>query len=419
MSSNVPGTPSVDDSGISRSRSHTSSDTQTPLRLFFSVGDISADLHAANLIREVRKMHPDVIIEGMGGLKMAEAGCDIHYDLTNMNTSWFRRLFAEMGQFMQLLRLAVYHIEQHRPDAVVLVDYSGYNLILAGRLRSLHIPVVYYICPQLWASRPGRMKKMRKRITKVLCILPFEVSLYEDAGVPVEFVGHPLFDHLDSVEIDEKFCRGLRGEAGDLIIGLCPGSRSQEIRNLLPVMCRAAEVIRQKHPDALFVIPCAADRHRPEIDDILADFDFGAKVYNGRTFEIMKEADFCMVASGTATLELAHFNTPMLVVYRVSWFSWWLAKLMMKSEFIAMVNVLSGREVVPERLLWRDDHEELAREALRIIDDPERHAEVEKALAELRATLDHPGASRKAAESIIECAMELRGVVPDYGSQWK
>jgi lipid-A-disaccharide synthase len=390
---------------------------EKPLRLFFSVGDISADLHAANLIREIRKLRGDTLIEGMGGPLMAEAGCKIHHVLTSMNVMWFSRVFVQLHRFWRMLRETLKHFETARPE-VVVVDYPGFNLTLARCLRKRRIPVIYYISPQIWAWMPGRIRKIRKRITKVLCIFPFEEEIYRRAGVPVEYVGHPMFDHLDQVGVDGEFCRTLREEAGPALIGLLPGSRVQEIQRLLPVMARAAGLIARDVPKALFAVSCIEERHAELARDILKGFDVPVRVFTRRTLEVMKEADVCMVASGTATLELTHFNTPMVVMYRVNPLNYLIARLFMCTRYIGMVNILSGREVVPDRLLWRDDPKGLAREVLDLLTNAKRRKEVGEALQELRTKLDHPGASRQAARSILKVAEELRGRVVDGGSQW-
>ena len=389
-----------------------------PPRLFFSVGDVSADLHTANLIREIRKLRPDTVIEGFGGPRMREAGCDIRHPLTTMNVMGVRNVFAHLHTVWATQRAALRHFEKHRPDTVVTVDFPGYNLTLARWLRPRRIPVVCYISPQIWAWLPGRIRKIRKRITKVLCIFPFEERIYRNAGVPVEYVGHPLFDHLDGLKIDEDFCRRLRGEAGGVLIGLLPGSRTQEIRHLLPVMAKSARVIARELPQVRFVLPFRGEEHHRMIRAILRRFDVPVSLCRDRTFEVMKEADFCMVTSGTATLELAHFNTPMMVMYRLDWPTYVFVRPFMHTEFIGMVNILSGREIVPDRLLWHDDAERLAREALDIVGNPDRKREITDALRKLRVELDHPGASRQAAESILKTACDLRGYVPDGGSQW-
>ncbi|HUW56635.1 MAG TPA: lipid-A-disaccharide synthase [Planctomycetota bacterium] len=401
---------------MNRPRAKTS--PEGPLRLFFSVGDVSADLHAANLIREIRKLRPDTVIEGFGGPQMRDAGCDVHYPLTTMNVMGVRNVVLHLPKVWSTQRSALKHFEKHRPDAVVAVDFPGYNLALARWLRPRRIPVICYICPQIWAWMPGRIHKIRKRITKALCIFPFEEKIYRDAGVPVEYVGHPLFDHLDGLRIDEDFCRRLRREAGEVLIGLLPGSRTQEIRNLLPVMAKSARIIARELPKVLFALPFSGEGHHRIIRRILRKYDMPVRLLRDRTFEVMKESDFCMVTSGTATLELTHFNTPMMVMYRVDWPSYLVIHPFMRTEYIAMVNILIGREVVPDRLLWRDDAERLARDALDIIRNPDRKREVTDALRKLRVELDHPGASRQAAESILKTACELRGYVPDGGSQW-
>ena len=391
--------------------------TGRPLRLFLSVGDISADLHAANLIREIRRLRRDAILEGLGGPQMADAGCDIRYPLTSMNVMGFKNVFQHLHTVWKTQRDTLRHFDAHPPDAVVILDFPGYNLLLARWLRKRHIPVVYYISPQIWAWHASRIHAIRNRITKVLCIFPFEETIYRDAGIPVEYVGHPLFDHLEQFALDEKFCRELRAESTGRLIGLLPGSRIQEIKALAPAMAKAAALIARELPDALFVTSCADARHERILRRILRKHHVAVRVFRSRTFEVMKEADFCLVASGTATLELAHFGTPMMIMYRVSLPAYLIAQRLMKTEFIGMVNILSGREVVPDRLLWRDQPKRIAADALDILGNPERYAEIETSLRTLREQLDHPGASRQAALSIIRTAEELRGRIPENSHQ--
>ncbi|HUV39782.1 MAG TPA: lipid-A-disaccharide synthase, partial [Planctomycetota bacterium] len=299
-----------------------STDVGRPLRLFFSAGDVSGDLHAANVIREIRRLRPDAVLEGLGGDRMQAAGCTIRHPLTGMNVMWLKNVLRHMGTIFRTQRDTLDHFTRHRPDAVVLVDFPGYNLRLARRLWKHRIPVIYYISPQIWAWHASRIHRIRRHVTKVLCILPFEEKIYRDAGVPVEFVGHPLFDHLDEVTLDEGFCRQLRAEAPGRLIGLLPGSRDQEIRALLPVMAMAAARVLHALPDTLFAVSCLDERRETIVREVLAKHPrLPVRVFRGRTFEVMKEADFCMVASGTATLELAHYNTPMTILYRVNPFA--------------------------------------------------------------------------------------------------
>lgn len=388
-----------------RERHSPDSSRRAGTRLFFSVGDVSADLHAANLIRAVRARRPDAIIEGLGGPRMAEAGCRLLDDLTTLNVMWFTNAAKVLLRGRRIQLDALRHIEAHRPDAVVMLDYPGFNLVFAKRLRKLGVPVIYYISPQVWAWLPGRIRKIRRRVGKMLCILPFEEELYRKAGVPVEYVGHPLFDHLATVVLDEPLRRSLRAAGGPLV-GLLPGSRRQEIRDLLPAMAKACAIVRGEFPKAAFVVACPNEEIARLAAEVLERHELPARVVAGRTFEVMAESDLCLVKAGTGTLEAAHFGAAMVILYRVNAAGMMLSLLLRRSKYIGMPNILLGREAAPERLMWRDDPEGTAAIALDILRRPERRAEIRSALAELRRKIDRPGATERAADAVLRFADE-------------
>ena len=388
--------------GIPRSR---------PSRLFFCVGDVSADLHAARLIRVLREKRPGIVVEGLGGPRMAEAGCRLLDDMTTMNVMWFSNALAVLRRAQRLQREALTHIRANRPDAVVMLDFPGFNLSLARRLKKTGVPVIYYISPQFWAWLPGRIRKIRARVGKMLCIFPFEEKLYRDAGVPVEYVGHPLFDHLAEVTLDDAFRRSLRS-GSDPVVGILPGSRRQEIPDLLPTMAKACAIVRRELPRAAFVVACPNEEMERLATEILARHDLDARVVRGRTFEVMAEADLCLVKAGTATMEAKHFGTPMVILYRVNLGGWVLDRLLRRTRFIGMPNKLLEREAVPERLMRRDEPETVAALALDILKRPERAAEIRAALGELRQSIDWPGASERAADAVLRFADEFGGTTP-------
>ncbi len=379
-----------------------------PTRLFFSVGDVSADLHAARLVGVLRARRPDAVLEGLGGPRMAEAGCRLLNNLTALNVMWFTNAAKVIRRARRIQNEALRHIEANRPDAVVLLDYPGFNLFFARRLKKLGVPVIYYIAPQFWAWLPGRVRKIRRRVGKVLCIFPFEEDLYRRAGVPVEYVGHPLFDHMAEVTLDDDFRRSLRA-SGSPVIGLLPGSRRQEIRDLLPAMAHAGALIRREFPAAAFVVASADEEQETLASEVLRKHAFPAQVVRGRTFEVMAESDLCLVKAGTGTMETLHFGTPMVILYRVNAGGWLLDKLLRRTRFIGMPNILLGREAVPERLLCRERPEEVSALALDILKRPERRNEIRRSLEALRRQIDWPGASGRAADAILRFADENRG----------
>ncbi len=381
---------------------------RTGTRIFFSVGDVSADLHAANLIREIRARRPDAVVEGLGGPRMAEAGCSLLADLTAHNVMWFTSVAKVLFKLRRIQNDALAHIAANRPDAVVLVDYSGFNLFFARRLAKIGVPVIYYISPAVWAWRTGRIRKIRARVGKMLCIFPFEEEIYRKAGVPVEYVGNPLFDHLAEAQLDEEFRRSLREGSPDPLVGILPGSRRQEIRDLLPTMAAAAKIIRAELPKAAFVVAAPSEELAPLSREIVSRHDLAAQVVTGRTFEVMAESDLCLVKSGTGTMELVHFGTPMVIAYRVNAPGYVLSGMFRRTKHFGMPNILLGREAVPEKLFWRDDPKALAALALGVLKDPARRDAMRRTLAELRKTVDWPGASGRAAEAVLRFADEKR-----------
>ncbi|MBV8881485.1 MAG: lipid-A-disaccharide synthase, partial [Planctomycetaceae bacterium] len=293
----------------------------------------------------------------------------------------------------QIYRLLQSHMRTWLPDAVVLIDSPDFNLRFAGRVKDHGIPVIYYISPQIWAWRKGRINTIRKVVRKMLVILDFEEKIYRDAGVDVAFVGHPLLDAYKDIDRD-----AVRKEWGakKLLIGLLPGSRGKQFRLLFPVMKKTAELIRKELPDAKFVLGCA-----PNINPKLAS-DAGMEVVVNRTPDVMAASDLLLVASGTATLEAGIYGTPMIVTYRLNPATAYLfgPLVWLNTRLWALVNIVAGKEIVPEMYQWRAKPQLLAKEAVSMIRDG-RLPEIRKALGEVRRKLGQPGASRRAAEEIL------------------
>lgn len=377
-----------------------------PKRLFIVAGETSGDIHASNLIRKLRQAEPDLVIDGLGGPRMAEAGCNVLVNmLETMDIMWFKAVLANIKKITGIRDLALEHMRRNPPDAFVTVDYPGFNLYLARHVRKLpgHVPAVYYIAPQIWAWWVSRWKKIKARFDKVLCIFPFEQAFYRRFDVPVRYVGHPLFDHLEQIDMDASFRGSLQMSEGDRLVALLPGTRIQHIDSKLPVMLKAARMIHRHDPHVHFVIPCLDQSRKQHIKAMLARHhlaELPLQIVMNRTFELMKAADLAITASGSTTLELAHFGTPMVVVYRVSRFDKLMAWALKKTRYIAMVNILGGREVVPE-FLCHTDTDEVGKAALEILENPERAHEVKRGIAEVMSIIDHPGASQRAAEEIL------------------
>jgi len=372
------------------------------MRLFFVAGESSSDLHGANLIRALRKHDPSVRCEGLGGKQMQRAGMELRYDLAERAIMGFVEVVRSLGLIRRVYLDTVARLQTDRPDALVLIDYPGLNLRLARTAHALDIPIVYYISPQIWAWKKGRIHAIRKYVRKMLVILPFEQELYEKAGVPCEYVGHPLLDHIDNLHLSDEF-------TGDCTIGIMPGSRAQEIRRILPVMLDMARGIRKNHPQARFVTPCVDDERGEQIRAIAGAFPL--EIVTGRMYDVLHGARFCLVASGTATVETALFSVPMIVMYRAATVSYWLARLLVDKSLgaIAMVNILAGKHIVPEYIQHEATVSKMLPEALELIDDTPRRQRMIEDLRGVR-TLLKGGASDHAARAILAVARETAHV---------
>lgn len=366
------------------------------MRIFLCAGESSSDLHGANLIRALRKLEPEVECEGLGGRQMQQAGMLLRHDLAGRGIMGFVEVLRTINYVRKLFLETVGYLAQHPPDVLVVIDYPGFNIRLAKRAHALGIPVVYYISPQVWAWKKNRIHTIGQCVKKVLTILPFEKALYDEAGVPCTYVGHPLVDHIESLTLSEEF-------VDNLVIGIMPGSRAQEIRRILPEMLRLAEEIQRHHPEARFIAPCVDEERAEQIRAIKGAFPLEIAV--GRMYDVLHGARFCLVASGTATVETALFEVPMIVMYKAAWGSYWLARLLIDKSIkaIAMVNILAGRHIVPEFIQHQATADRMLPVALELIEDTPRRRETVEALRGIRAQL-HGGASEKAAREILEVA---------------
>ncbi len=375
--------------------------------VFVVAGDHSGELAAAELTRALRRLSPGVRVAGLGGPAMAEAGCQVLYPLVNLAFMWFRKVYGNLHRIYQIQRLALDYIDGEGADVVVVVDYPGFNFVFTRWLVRRRIPVAYYISPQIWAWFPWRIYKVRRRANKVLVILPFEEALYREADIPVTYVGHPLGDVFAALQLGPGLRErpALSGEGP--LVGLFPGSRDHEVERMLPVMLRAAKELAGRRPDCRFAVACRTGVHREIIAPLLQRFGVTAEVV-GEVFELMRDADFAYVTSGTATLQLAHFLTPMVVIYRINKLSWCIARPFIRSTFIALVNLVVGRKVVPEFLLTSDRPKMLATLADELLaEGPGRRAVLE-GLREVKDIIDPPGAAEHAAREVLALAETVR-----------
>ena len=384
------------------------------MRVMISCGEPSGDLYAAALATEIARQEPSAAISGFGGDRLRAAGADLTADFTGLSVTGLTEALRVLPRTYGIYRRLVARARAQRPDVFVAVDFPDFNFTLGRALRRLGIPIVYYISPQLWAWRPGRMKTMRQIADRVLVIFEFEAAIYRDAGVPVEWVGHPLLDLMPPRRPRPALRAELGIGDGDPVVALLPGSRRNEVRAILPGLLEAAAQIRRTLPSARIVLARA-----PHLDDALftplaALAGPPAIVLEGRTDDVFDVADVALVASGTATVQGALHECPMVVVYRLSPLTYRIGRRFVRVDTFAMANLVAGRRVVPE--LIQDDFvpERVAAEALAVLTDPAAAARVRRDLADVRQRLGSPGASARAARAVLDVARTGRPAALGY-----
>jgi lipid-A-disaccharide synthase len=319
---------------------------------------------------------------------------------------WFARVLARAHVFLDLLSRADRYFRHRRPDAVILIDYPGFNWWIARRAHFHGIPVFYFVPPQLWGWGGWRVEKMRRWIDHVLCALPFEEQWYQSRGVAAHYIGHPYFDELPEQQLDVRFMAEQR-ENGGTIIGLLPGSRNQELENNLPTLLRAAGRIYAERPDARFFVACFKSDHQRIVDnylDRLATTRSGAfplQTCVGRTPEIIELAHSCIAVSGSVGLELLYRARPSVVLYRIGRVDLKVCNLFKTAPYISLVNMLAGKELFPEFLTDRCEAEAIARHVLHWLKEPKDYQQIRARLSDLRAQVGEPGACERAAKFVL------------------
>ncbi len=374
-----------------------------PLRIFVSAGDVSGDLHGANLVRALFRLAPGAEIVGLGGPRMAAAGMRVIEDTVEFGVIGIAPIFGQVGRYLDILSRADRFLANWRPDVAVTIDCPGFHFLVGSRLRIRRVPTLWYIPPQLWAWAPWRVKKLRRRFTAVACVLPHEEAFFRDAGVPVTFVGHPVIDHLRAYWCQEVLMRSLRDRPKQRLVALLPGSRRQEIGPILARQLAVARAVAVRHPECAFVLALADEAHRARARPALAAADVPVRTVVGHTHEVQNAADLALVASGTATLELTYYRTPMVVFYNVPWAQWNLmGRYLVRTPYLSLPNVLAGREIVPEFVRDRPPGSDEIGAVLRLLEDREARAGMKEALDRIARDIERPGASENAARAALE-----------------
>jgi lipid-A-disaccharide synthase len=367
--------------------------------IYFVAGEASGDNHGAALMQSLRQLAPDLSFVGRGGPRMAAvAGSNFRNWTDEAGVVGLWEVVKRYGYFRRQFHETLAEILKARPVAVVLIDYPGFNLRLARALRARSAPqrIIYYISPQVWAWNRRRISKMAKWLDLMLCIFPFEAGLYRKSGLRTVFVGHPMVENLEAHLIETPRDQDL--------IGLFPGSRAREIRKIFPIMIEAAREIAQIRPGTQFEVAAASERLALEIGAILSKSALGPmfRIRVGETAAMMQRASAGVVASGTATLEAAWLRLPFVLVYKVSWSTYIVARLLMRVKYLGMPNVLADKEIVSEFIQHRAKPREMAKAVLKLLTDSESRRHLISEFDAIVAKLGAGGANRKAARAILD-----------------
>ena len=371
-------------------------------------GEASGELHGAGVVAALRARQPEIDILGIGGDRMEQAGCELVYHIERFSVMGLTEVLRHLPFVRRALRRLDGLLESRRPDVLILIDYPDFNLRLARKARSRGIPVLYYISPQVWAWRARRIRTIVKLVDCMAVVFPFEEALYEKAGGKVVFVGHPLLEVLESRQTRAAFCADAGLDPDRPIIGMLPGSRTLEVERMLPAMVGTLRTVQRDLPDVQGVIGLAPTVSRSDLAACLAgeacpeEDAGGVPVLENSTYEVMNHADLLLVTSGTATLESACFGTPLLVLYRMSRLSWWIARRLVNIPDIGLVNVVAGRRIAPEFLQDEVDPNVLSPVVRDLLSEPEKRRVMTRELRQVRDRLGTPGASSRVAELALE-----------------
>lgn len=372
------------------------------MRFFLSAGEPSGDVHGANLARSLHALSSHLHLEGFGGERMRQAGCDLLYPLCEHAVMGFGKVFAEAVTFLSLLSRADRYFRHHRPDALILIDYPGFHWWLARRAHFHKIPVFYFVPPQLWAWAGWRVKKMRRFVDHVMCNLPFEEAWYRQRGVTAHYVGHPFFDELIQQQLSTDFLTSQRQRPGT-VVAILPGSRRQEVQNNLDMQLEAAQRIHDRRPETRFLMACFRTEHQKMAHQLLKRYPrLPVETHVGRTPEIIELAHSCLAVSGSVSLELLYRGTPTVVVYKVGRIINAIGRRIAQIPYITLVNLLANKALFPEFPTTTNVAPQMAQEVLRWLEDENAYAVTRAELAALKQQVAQPGACRRGAEFILE-----------------
>jgi lipid-A-disaccharide synthase len=370
--------------------------------VLFSAGESSGDQHAAHMFQEMQKRCPAVRGNGMGGAKMRQAGIDIRFDSSGIGVIGLVEILKHYREIRRALQVMKRIVVNEKPDLLVCVDYKEFNLKLAQFAKQQGVKVLFYVSPQVWAWRPGRVNTYGKAIDMMAVIFPFETAYYDAENVPVRYVGHPSVDKVYPLhsKTDAMALFGL--DASRPVVGLLPGSRANEIKRMLPVMLEAVQLLAKRHPDLQFLLPQADSISDLSLQTHLSACDIPVNVVKQQTYDAIQCCQAVMTTSGTASLEIALLQVPMVIAYKLAPLTYWLGRLLVKIPYIGLPNIIARRSLVKELIQHDVSAENLAGEIERLLFDQSYRSECLEGLAEVKAELGDGGGSKNMAKLALE-----------------
>jgi len=370
--------------------------------VLFSAGESSGDQHAAHMFQDMQKLYPEIRGMGMGGARMRQAGIDIRFDSSGIGVIGLVEVLKHYAEIRQALQLMKTLVANEKPDLLVCVDYKEFNLKLAQFAKKQGVKVLFYVSPQVWAWRPGRVKTYGKAIDMMAVIFPFETAYYEAENVPVRYVGHPSVDKVHPLRGKQEDFALFGLEPGRPVVGLLPGSRANEIKRMLPAMLEATRELARNHPDVQFVLPQADSVSDEILQSHLQGFDVAINVVKHQAYDVIQCCDAIMTTSGTASLEIALLQVPMVIAYRLSPLTYWLGKQLVKIPFIGLPNIIAGKAIVKELIQDAVTAENLAAEIERLLYAASYRETVINELRRVKRLLGEGGGSKNMADLALE-----------------
>lgn len=375
-----------------------------PIKIFFIACEASGDAHGADLIHQLRLLNPAIQCTGLGGLKMKHAGMPLITDMTSLAALGLGDVLRQYFTYRRIFYQALEEVRRFKPDVIVVIDSPAFNLRFAKKIYQ-EFPVIYYISPQIWAWGEQRIHTLKRTISKMLCILPFEEEIYEKADIPCEFVGHPL---LDEIQVPAKRSQ-LRHEwkipEDRLAIGLLPGSREKEVRRILPIMLDTAVLLKKEFPEAVFFLTHSANVMREIYDSLLRRYQGLEIRFHDYSYPLVATLDFALVTSGTATLETALLGIPFFLLYKASWSTYFLGQFLVQVEYLGLANLLAEKSLVPEFIQQNAKPKAIAEKAIKLLWDEAAMQKMRAELLEVRKKLGEKGASQRAARTVYDFAL--------------